>query len=145
MKFWKQPGGGALTYFVVNKAKGQISKWVFQENKASPNFPKNLACFVYLKYPFLDSPFSLITDDLWEIFIVGNFWHILYKMCRVCKVLCNIAFCCIFFSFFWVFLFALYLKFLHYLNWWKTYFLQNDISANLWNLVNCCTFFYGAI
>ena len=99
--------------------------------QSAPNFPKNLACFVYLKYPFLDSPFSLITDDLWEIFIVGNFWHILYKMCRVYKVLCNIAFCCIFFSFFWVFLFALYLKFLHYLNWWKTYFLQDDISANL--------------
>ena len=29
------------TYFVNIKAKGQISKWVFQENKARPNFSKN--------------------------------------------------------------------------------------------------------
>ena len=76
-------------YLVGNKAKGQISKRVFQENKASQIFRKtnisytlmrtrtcaylgvknvcfseNLACFVFLKHLFLDSPFCLITDDL---------------------------------------------------------------------------------
>ena len=75
-------------YFVGNKAQGRISKRVFQENK-TPNFPKNkhflplictrtcdyqgvgivrfsenLACIVFLKHPFWDSPFCLITDDL---------------------------------------------------------------------------------
>ena len=77
---------------VGNKAKGRISKRVFQENKAhqifrktkflttrkhtTPNFPKNelflinvcfsenLVCFVFLKRPFWDSPFGLITDDI---------------------------------------------------------------------------------
>ena len=87
--------------FVGNKAKGRISKRVFQENKSTPNFPKNehflplirtrtcayqrvrnvwcayqgvrnvcfsenLACFVFMKHPFWDSPFCRITDDLWE-------------------------------------------------------------------------------
>ena len=27
-------------------------------------FSENLACFVFLKHPFWDSPFSLITDDM---------------------------------------------------------------------------------
>ena len=74
---------------VGNKAKGRISKWVFQENKAGQIFRKTnisyplistrtcayqrvrnvrfseiLACFVSLKYPFWDSPFCLITDNL---------------------------------------------------------------------------------
>ena len=57
--------------FVGDKAKGQISKRVFQENKARQIFRKtNIsnplirthACFVFLKHPFWDSPFSLITD-----------------------------------------------------------------------------------
>ena len=51
-------------YFVDNKAKGRISKQVFQENKARQIFRKtnisyplirfseNLACFVFLKHPF---------------------------------------------------------------------------------------------
>ena len=64
----------ASTYFVGNKAKGQISKRVFQENKTGQIFRKmkisyplirtrTLVCFVFLKHPFSDSPFSLITDD----------------------------------------------------------------------------------
>ena len=74
--------------FVGNKAKGWISKRVFQENKASQIFLKtnisyplirirtcayqgvrnvrfleNLACFVFLKYSFWNSPFCLITGE----------------------------------------------------------------------------------
>ena len=40
---------------VINKAKGRISKRVFQENKARQIFRKtteNLACFIFLKQPF---------------------------------------------------------------------------------------------
>ena len=76
-------------YYSTNKVKVRISKWVFQENKACQMFRKtnisytlmrtrtcaylgvknvcfseNLACFVFLKHLFLDSPFCLITDDL---------------------------------------------------------------------------------
>ena len=29
-------------------------------------FPENLACFVFLKHPFWDSPFCFITDALWQ-------------------------------------------------------------------------------
>ena len=75
--------------FVGIKAKGWISERVFQENKANQNFRKtnishplirtctcayqgvrnvpfseNLMCFVFLKHPFWDSPFCLITDEL---------------------------------------------------------------------------------
>ena len=79
--------------FVGNKAKGQISKRVFQENKGrqilqktnisyplirtkrriSPTcayqggemfiFSENLTCFVFLKHWFWDSAFCLITDE----------------------------------------------------------------------------------
>ena len=42
--------------FFGNKAKGRISKRVFQENKERQIFRKmisqNLACFVFLKNPF---------------------------------------------------------------------------------------------
>ena len=78
-----------LFYFVNNKPKGRISKQVFPENKASQIFRKtnisyplirtrtcvyqgvrnvrfleNLACFIFSKHPFWDSPFCLIIDDL---------------------------------------------------------------------------------
>ena len=73
-----------------NKAKGRISKRLFQESKARQIFRKtnisyplirtrtcvyqgvrnvrlseNLVCFVFLQHPFWDSPFCLITDDVW--------------------------------------------------------------------------------
>ena len=64
---------------VGNKAKGRISKGVFQENKARQIFQKtnisyplirtgtcfseNVACFVFFKHPFWDSLFCLITED----------------------------------------------------------------------------------
>ena len=79
---------------ISKKAKGRISKWVFQENKACQIFRKtnisyplirtrtcayqgvrnvsfleNLACFVFLKYPFWDSPFCLIIDELIVTFL----------------------------------------------------------------------------
>ena len=60
--------------FVGNKAKGRISKWVFQENKTRQtfrktnisyplrvkniHFPENLVCFVFLKHPFWDLLFA---------------------------------------------------------------------------------------
>ena len=73
---------------VGNKAKGRISKRVFQEkarqifrktNLSYPlirtrtyvyqgvsnvRFSENLACFVFLKHPFRDLPFCLITDGV---------------------------------------------------------------------------------
>ena len=69
-----------ISFFVGNKAKGRISKRVLQENKARQIFRKtnisyplirfseNLACFVFLKHPFWDSPFYLITDDMLNCF-----------------------------------------------------------------------------
>ena len=83
-----------LTQFeiVANKAKERISKQVFQENKARQIFRKtnisyplirsrrcayqgvrnvcfseNLACF-FLKNPFWDLPFYLITDEIILLF-----------------------------------------------------------------------------
>ena len=76
--------------FVGNKAKGGISKRVFQENKARQIFQKanisyppdahvrfseNLACFVFSKHPFWDSPFCLISDDLWQM--IEKRWKII--------------------------------------------------------------------
>ena len=74
-----------LHLFVGNKTKGRISNRVFQEHKASQIFRKtnilnpvirtrtcayqgfrnvrfseNLACFMFLKHPFWDSPFPLL-------------------------------------------------------------------------------------
>ena len=76
-------------YIVGNNAKRQISKRVFQKSKARQNFRKTnisylliraractyqgvrnvcfseiLACFAFLKHSFWDSPFWLITDDI---------------------------------------------------------------------------------
>ena len=76
-------------YIVDNKAKGRTSKRGFQENIARQIFQKrnisyplirtptgayqgarnvpfseNLACFVFLKHLFWDSPFCLITDAM---------------------------------------------------------------------------------
>ena len=75
--------------FIGNKPKGRISKPVFWGSKASQIFrepgisyplihtctcayqevwnvcfSENLACFVFLKHPFWDLPFWLITDEL---------------------------------------------------------------------------------
>ena len=80
---------GFCFLIVVNKVKGRISKWVFQEKKPrhifrktnisyplihtrtcayqgvrNVRFSENLAGFVFLKHPFWDSPFFLITDDI---------------------------------------------------------------------------------
>ena len=76
-------------YIVGSKTKGRISKRLFQENKArqilrktnisyhlirtrtctyqevkNVRFSEILACFVFLKHPFWDSHFCLITDDI---------------------------------------------------------------------------------
>ena len=79
----------SISHVVGNKAKGRISRRVFQENKACQIFRKtnisyplirtrtcayqgvrnirfseNLACLIFLKHPSWDSPFCLITDDV---------------------------------------------------------------------------------
>ena len=87
-----------LATFVGNKAKGQISKRVFQENKArqifrtflvftcayqglrSIRFSENLACFVFLNNPFWDSSFCLITDALWY---KSHMWNTTFFMRNV--------------------------------------------------------------
>ena len=64
--------------------KGRISKRVLEQS--TPNFPKiehgvrndrfseNLACFVFLKHLFWDSPFCLITDDfMWFGYVLATF------------------------------------------------------------------------
>ena len=83
---------------VNNKAKGRISKRVFQEIKArqifrktnvlyplirtrtcacqgvkNVRFSENWACFVFLKHPFWDSPFCLVTDEL-SFFTLNQFF-----------------------------------------------------------------------
>ena len=88
-KNWSNRSTPLICLFVGNKAKWRISKRVFQENKARQIFRKtnisyplirtrtcvyqgvrnvcfseNLTCFVFLKHPFWDSLFCLITDVL---------------------------------------------------------------------------------
>ena len=87
-----------LKHIVGNKAKRQISKRVFQENKArqffrktnisyplirirtrtyqgvrNVRFSENLTFFVFLKHPFWDSPFCLITDE--NVFALCTLTH----------------------------------------------------------------------
>ena len=92
-------------YIVGNKPKGQISKWVFEENKArqifwktnipdslicacayqgvrNVRFSENLACFVFLKHPFWDSPFCLITNNMY-ITVRCAIWYQLYSFKNV--------------------------------------------------------------
>ena len=96
--------------FVGSKAKGRISKRVFQENKANQIFRKtnvslslirtrtcayqgvrnvpfseNLLSFVFLKDPFWDSPFCLITDELKinEVLRTQNCINILQIICSI--------------------------------------------------------------
>ena len=91
-QFYQQfPSAGEKlwNHFVGNKTDRRIWRLVFQENKAhlifrktnisylllrrrtcayqgvrNVGFSENLACFVFLKHPFWDSPFCLITNDL---------------------------------------------------------------------------------
>ena len=96
--------------FVGNKAKGRISKRVFEENKARQIFPKtnisyplirtcayqgvrnvrfseNLACFVFLKRPFWDSPFCLITDEF--TLFVRHLPFTLNKIMETSQLICT--------------------------------------------------------
>ena len=106
-----------VLYVVGNKVKGRISKRIFQENKARQIFRKtnisyllirtrtyvcvsgirtvrfsgNLACFVFLKLPFWNSPFCLITNDMSvhsskrEKHDQGPKWNRKYKRIRTFK------------------------------------------------------------
>ena len=92
---------------IAGKAKGRISKRVFQENKARQIFRKtdisyplirtrtyayqgvrnipfseNLACCVFLKLSVWDSSFCLITDDIKDLWLrisaeIANVFHML--------------------------------------------------------------------
>ena len=86
-----------LCQIVGYKPKGWISKRVFRENKTcqifrktnisrtcayqrvrNVRFSENLTCFVFLKHPFWDLPFCLITNEIswWKFWwkIVSSFW-----------------------------------------------------------------------
>ena len=45
------------------RASGNKAECAYQGVR-NVRFSENLACFVFLKHPFLDSPFCLITDEL---------------------------------------------------------------------------------
>ena len=49
---------------MCDKSKYQILR-VRIRGLRNVRFSENLTCFVFLKHPFWDSPFCLITDDLW--------------------------------------------------------------------------------
>ena len=61
----------------VIRQKGE-STYVYVSGGKELRFSENLACFVFLKYPFWNSPFCLITDELvitksyfWVCFLCG--------------------------------------------------------------------------
>ena len=87
----------SFRYYVGNKAKGRISKRVFQEKKARQisekrtfltpwyahvrmcsggkkcSFLENLACFVFLKHLLWDSPFCLLPTKWHQASVLCNF------------------------------------------------------------------------
>ena len=111
---------------VGKKAKKRISKRVFPESKArqifrktnisyslirtstcayqacvyqgvrNVHFSENLACFVFLKHPFWDSPFCLTTDvilfflrfHLWDIFQENAFYKAYYYSIERIIIVC---------------------------------------------------------
>ena len=97
---------------VCNKAKGWISKWVFQEKapqifrKTNISYPltrtcayqgvrnvcfsENLACFVFLKHPFWNLPFCLITDEVRKSYCITHL-HQSSKLEKLKSV--NVAIC----------------------------------------------------
>ena len=110
---WSNPRISRRIGFVGNKAKGRISKRVFQENKArqifrktnisyplirtcayqgvrNVRFSENLTCFVFLKHPFWDLPFCLIVHELLVNLLIGkplgktsNLDHLLFNPSQV--------------------------------------------------------------
>ena len=80
--------------FVGSKAKGWISKRVFQEIKAHQMENTcatdvfHLACFVFLKYPFSDSPFCLITDHLVEALTLDSL-KLIFLTTFLSLIFCN--------------------------------------------------------
>ena len=68
-----------------NKAERRISKrtCAYQGGKKCSLFG-NLACFVFLKHPFWDSPFSLITDDMYVSTVsLYKYLHVNDKLVRL--------------------------------------------------------------
>ena len=92
-----------FSQIIGNKGKERILKRVFQENKGRQIFRKtnifyplirtltrnvcfseNLACFIFLKHPFWDSPFCLITDDfVVTFFYLWGIWPEFWKSNRL--------------------------------------------------------------
>ena len=75
LRWWESltmgPSTNPLKQFVGNKAKGRTCAY---QGIRNVRFSQNLACFVFLKHPFWDSPFCLITDEFMIIIIK---WKIL--------------------------------------------------------------------
>ena len=77
--------GDRLKQIVGNRAKGRISKRMFQENKARQIFrkKKNISyplirirtCFVFLKHPFRDFPFCHITGEYSVSFFIDYYYY----------------------------------------------------------------------
>ena len=61
---------------VGDKAKGRITNIFYPlirtcvSGGKNVDFSENLACFIFLKYPFWDQPFCLITDEMKIVFAV---------------------------------------------------------------------------
>ena len=80
--------------FVRWKAKKRSLKWWLQKHTTFSEkrpfltpwyshirFPKNMAWFVFLKPPFRDSPFCLITKVLWHLSILlRNYFKIIVQI-----------------------------------------------------------------
>ena len=68
----------------VIRQKGESQNGCFKKTKHAKfsekvRFSQNLACFVFLKHPFWDSPFSLITNEFNETVLV-YLLRILFKI-----------------------------------------------------------------
>ena len=88
-----------LLLFVSNKARGRISKWVFQESKTS-NFPKNepflspdTHMYVLSPFPLLPTKSNLIVflmyhkQQLANIYLIKLNNRTIRKKCEVCSKL----------------------------------------------------------
>ena len=56
-------------------------------------FLENLACFIFLKHPFQDWPFCLITDNSSSDFIFGSLRYVIAKCDRYCYKMGQLFYC----------------------------------------------------
>ena len=78
--------------YVVNSSyyKSSVRTCAYQWVK-NVRFSENLACFVFLKHPFWDSPFCLITD---EFMMLGNYFgsYNLFTPMKKAVIVMDVAF-----------------------------------------------------